>query len=54
MGSVAVPGSAGKVINRSLLLDRTGTVVSRYDKLHFFDIQLSDQEVYRELSLIHI
>ena len=29
VGSIAVPGSAGKVINRSLLLDRIGTVVSR-------------------------
>ena len=52
VGSVAVPGSAGKVINRSLLLDRTGTVVSRYDKLHLFDIQLSDQEVYRESARV--
>ena len=39
-------------INRSLLLDRTGTVVSRYDKLHLFDIQLSDQEVYRESARV--
>ena len=52
VGSLAVPGRAGKVINRSLLLDRTGAVVSRYDKLHLFDIQLSDQEVYRESARV--
>ena len=52
VGSLAVPVRAGKVINRSLLLDRTGAVVSRYDKLHLFDIQLSDQEVYRESARV--
>ena len=52
VGSLAVPGRAGKVINRSLLLDRTGAVVSRYDNLHLFDIQLSDQEVYRESARV--
>ncbi|MDG2403807.1 MAG: carbon-nitrogen hydrolase family protein [Paracoccaceae bacterium] len=52
VGSVAVPSSAGKVINRSFLLDCAGAVVSRYDKLHLFDIQLSDHEVYRESARV--
>ena len=47
MGSLAVSDGNAKVINGSLLVDCMGAVVSRYDKLHLFDIQLSDQEVYR-------
>ena len=52
VGSLAVPDGNAKVINRSLLVDCTGAVVSRYDKLHLFDIQLSDQEVYRESARV--
>ncbi|MCP5088652.1 MAG: carbon-nitrogen hydrolase family protein [Rhodobacteraceae bacterium] len=48
IGSVAVTGSNGKIINRSLLLDDVGMVRARYDKIHLFDIQLSENEVYCE------
>lgn len=34
--------------NRSLLLDDTGSVVARYDKIHMFDVTVSDTETYRE------
>lgn len=34
--------------NRSLLLDDTGSVVTRYDKIHMFDVTVSDTETYRE------
>lgn len=52
VGSVAVPSMDEKVINRSLLIDRSGQITNRYDKLHLFDIQLSENEVYRESARV--
>ncbi len=48
IGSLAVAGLSGKIINRSFLLDDSGDIHARYDKIHLFDIQLSKDEVYRE------
>lgn len=52
VGSLAVPGPSGKFLNRGFVLDNNGSVVARYDKIHLFDIQLSDDEVYRESALV--
>jgi len=52
IGSVAISGPAGKIYNRSFTIDDTGCILSRYDKIHLFDIQLSQNEVYRESTLI--
>ena len=52
VGSVAISGSAGKICNRSFTIDDMGCIRSRYDKIHLFDIQLSQNEVYRESALI--
>jgi deaminated glutathione amidase len=43
----ADPGEE-RLANRSLLLDSTGGVVARYDKIHMFDIDLPGGESYRE------
>ncbi|MEM9099231.1 MAG: carbon-nitrogen hydrolase family protein [Pseudomonadota bacterium] len=51
-GSVAVPGPDGTIMNRGVVMDPTGRHVSRYDKIHMFDIQLSDAEVYRESACV--
>jgi predicted amidohydrolase len=48
VGSVAVEGPAGKIFNRGVLIDDRGQTRDRYDKIHLFDIQLSETEVYRE------
>ncbi|MEX1235398.1 MAG: carbon-nitrogen hydrolase family protein [Roseovarius sp.] len=48
LGSVAVDGPDGRIINRGFMLSPEGAVTGRYDKIHLFDIQLSDGEVYRE------
>ena len=48
IGSVAVEGSDGKSLNRSLLIDPQGKVVASYDKIHLFDVQLANGEVYAE------
>ncbi len=52
LGSVAVAGPDGKIINRSIVLDNSGEIHSRYDKIHLFDVQLSDSEVYRESARV--
>lgn len=52
VGSVAVPGPEDKVINRGFLIDDTGTIRGRYDKIHMFDIQLSETEIYRESAQV--
>lgn len=52
IGSLAVPGPGGRVYNRSFVIDDRGAIRSRYDKVHLFDIQLSDTEVYRESARI--
>ena len=41
-----------RAANRSLLIDDTGAIVARYDKLHVFDVDLPNGETYRESSTI--
>ncbi len=48
LGSLAVARDDGRWSNRSLLIDPTGTVVARYDKIHMFDVQLANGEAWRE------
>jgi predicted amidohydrolase len=48
VGSVAVKISPDKAANRSLLIDREGEIVARYDKIHMFDVDLGNGESYRE------
>ncbi len=52
VGSVAVPGPGDKIRNRGFVIDDAGRIRSRYDKIHLFDIQLSETEVYRESALV--
>jgi predicted amidohydrolase len=50
-GSVAVipsPGNDTKSYNHSLLFNPQGKIVARYDKIHLFDVQVGDGQVYRE------
>ena len=44
------PASAGrgKWFNRSVIFNPTGEEVARYDKIHLFDITLSEEHTYRE------
>ena len=41
-----------RAANRSLLIDDAGTIVARYDKLHVFDVDLPNGEIYRESANI--
>ena len=49
-GSIAVKTDDpdGRFANRSLLIGPDGGVAARYDKLHMFDVALSETESYRE------
>jgi predicted amidohydrolase len=38
----------GRFANRSLLIGPDGAVVASYDKIHMFDVNVSETEVYRE------
>ena len=42
----------GRIYNRCFLLGRDGEIRARYDKLHMFDIELKNGEVYRESDAI--
>jgi predicted amidohydrolase len=50
LGSLALKtgDSDGRLANRSLLIDPEGAVVARYDKIHMFDVDVSETERYRE------
>jgi len=37
-----------KLANRSFLIDPSGAIVARYDKIHLFDVELASGERYRE------
>lgn len=52
IGSLAVAVGDGKVANRSLLVDASGAIVARYDKIHLFDVDLGGGESYRESATI--
>ena len=50
LGSLALRPApdAQRLVNRSFLIDTTGTVRARYDKLHLFDVDLPNGDRYRE------
>lgn len=48
LGSLAVRHEPDRLANRSFVIAPSGEVVARYDKLHMFDVQLADGEVYAE------
>ena len=48
LGSIAVDGPDGRIVNRGFMLSPDGQIAGRYDKIHLFDIQLSQDETYRE------
>ncbi|HEX8061709.1 MAG TPA: carbon-nitrogen hydrolase family protein [Allosphingosinicella sp.] len=49
LGSLAIRNEeAGKLHNRSYLIDGEGEVRARYDKLHLFDVDLPTGESWRE------
>jgi len=52
IGSLALKSDdpRGRFVNRSFLIAPDGSVVARYDKIHMFDVAVSETETYRESS----
>ncbi|WP_425097743.1 carbon-nitrogen hydrolase family protein [Tropicibacter sp. S64] len=52
LGSLALKAEPPETrfVNRSLLVGDTGAIEARYDKMHMFDVQVSETETYRESS----
>lgn len=48
LGSIAVLDENGQRRNRSILLGPEGRIAARYDKIHMFDVNLPNGEIYRE------
>ena len=48
-GSIAVKiDDSGKTVNRSMLFGDSGQLIKLYDKIHLFDVELPNGEVYAE------
>lgn len=47
-GSVGALAPDGRVANCSVLLNDKGAIAARYDKIHMFDADLPNGEIYRE------
>lgn len=52
IGSLSIKTSRTKTANRSYLIGSDGTIVTRYDKVHLFDVQLPSGETYRESNTV--
>lgn len=48
LGSLVVKASETRLANRAFLISPAGEVTARYDKIHMFDVDLPNGEVYRE------
>ncbi|SDG43416.1 carbon-nitrogen hydrolase family protein [Roseospirillum parvum] len=50
-GTLAVSQPDGRVANRTYVLDPSGGIAARYDKIHMFDVDLDGGESYRESAI---
>ncbi|AZQ69419.1 carbon-nitrogen hydrolase family protein [Silicimonas algicola] len=49
IGSLALKqAEGGRFVNRSFLVTPQGEIAARYDKIHMFDVTISETETYRE------
>ena len=48
IGSLALKTEEERFANRSFLISPEGGIAARYDKIHMFDVQVSETETYRE------
>lgn len=52
IGSLAIKLSDNKTANRSYLIASDGRIAAHYDKIHLFDVDLPNQESYREFNTV--
>jgi len=48
IGSMAIKATPDRAANRAFLIDPAGEIITRYDKIHMFDVNLANGESYRE------
>jgi len=48
LGSLAIKREDGRWANRSFVIDSSGEIAARYDKIHMFDVDLDTGESWRE------
>ena len=48
LGSLALREGGGKLVNRGFVIDSSGDIAARYDKMHLFDVDLPTGESWRE------
>ena len=53
IGSIAILGEQEKCFNRSFLINSDGEISARYDKIHLFDVDLPNGEVFKESASYH-
>lgn len=51
LGSLAVLSAGDKLANRGFVIDPSGTIRARYDKIHLFDVDLPTGESWRESAV---
>lgn len=51
-GGFPVPADNGKVLNTALLISESGQELARYQKIHLFDVELPDGNVYHESGMV--
>lgn len=51
-GGFPIPATNGKVYNTALLIGPNGEELSRYEKVHLFDVNLPDGNTYRESETV--
>jgi predicted amidohydrolase len=50
LGSLAIRREDGRWANRAFVIDSSGDIAARYDKIHMFDVDLATGETWRESS----
>jgi len=52
LGSLAIRRADGSVVNRAYVVDPSGRITARYDKIHLFDVDLGPGKTYRESEIV--
>ncbi len=48
LGSITIQANNDRFFNRSYILNTSGEIISRYSKIHLFDVDLDKSQIYRE------
>jgi deaminated glutathione amidase len=51
-GGYPAAAGNGKIYNRSIIVDPNGDVAASYDKIHLFDVDISEDETWRESATV--